>query len=211
MFTPSLRDVTKVMKAKGYKFFDKDVVDYSDDYNLNIIGIRYDDNASNRFDDTLVIAHKVKGNMKMFACPFTTDPGWYYLEKLMNKEGCAIIAPGQYPGVWALGKHKGQYDALVQIGSFDIYRDNNRDHKLDKVKKQSVEGAGLNLHCASQVGTSKEINRWSAGCQVVAGIEDYKHVMLLVKLAVARYGNRFTYTLLEKKDFDVEVAKPLIK
>lgn len=210
MFVPTLRDVRQVMKKKGYKFFEKDVADYSDDYNLNIIGIRFDDSASNKFDDTLMFLYKVKNEMKLYACAATTDPGWYYMENPMNKEGCAIIAPGQYPKVWALGKHRGLYDALVQVGEFTIYRDNNKDHKLDKVKKQKITGAGLNLHCASQVGTSKQIDRWSAGCQVVASNTDYIFAMNIIKAARQKYGNMFTYTLLEKDDFELNDGIPII-
>ena len=47
MFIPDREDIVRVMKKKGYAFFEKGC------NNLNIIGIRNDQLITNAFDDTL--------------------------------------------------------------------------------------------------------------------------------------------------------------
>ena len=61
----------------------------------------------------------------------TTDPGSPYLLKPINNYGCAILAPGQWRGCYSIGKHRGQYLALVQSGKVKVFRDNDLDNILD--------------------------------------------------------------------------------
>ena len=97
------------MSEKSYVFFDG-----NKQLNVNIIGIRKDNAGTNKFDDFLVMIYKDK-NMKEITkvYPITTDPGDHWLKHPMNPKGTAVLVPGQYRGVWKIGKHQSKYSALV--------------------------------------------------------------------------------------------------
>ena len=49
----------------------------------------------------------------------------------MNTMGtAAVVANRQYKGLWALGKHKGKYEALVQVSEVAVHRDNDLNSKV---------------------------------------------------------------------------------
>lgn len=60
----------------------------------------------------------------------TTDPSNLNLETPVNNKGCAVLREGVHKALWKIGKHKGQYKALVQANPCQVIRDNNRDDKL---------------------------------------------------------------------------------
>ena len=51
-------------------------------------------------------------------------------------------------------------------------------------------------------GKSVQIDKWSAGCQVIAENNDFKLFMELVNKSATLYGNSFTYTLIESSDIE---------
>lgn len=59
---------------------------------------------------------------------------------------------------------------------------------------------GINIHRASKWGTSTQIDKWSAGCQVIANNEDFDEFMSLARKGAQLYGNSFTYTLIESNN-----------
>jgi len=61
---------------------------------------------------------------------------------------------------------------------------------------------GINIHRATAKtgGKSTRVDRWSAGCQVIASNEDFAVFMKICRKARDLWGNSFTYTLLESKD-----------
>jgi hypothetical protein len=189
--------VKQICRAKGYKFFEGD-------FNLNLIGIRnVRDLQANTFNDVFCVAFTDKGQQVLLQFACTTDPGTYYRVNPANVQGTAILPPEQYPGLWKLGKHQGKYDALVQRTPTVFIRDNNRDANLDlNARTGHRELIGLNCHRARADGTSKQVDKWSAGCQVIASSEDFYTLMRLVNYAASVYGNSFTYTLFESSDFE---------
>ena len=58
---------------------------------------------------------------------------------------------------------------------------------------------GINIHKSGQDSTWVE--NWSAGCQVFKRVKDFDAFMKICKKAKTIHGNKFTYTLLESKDF----------
>lgn len=177
------------------------------DYNLNIIGIRNKERECNKFNDFITLTFKVNGKWVAKIYPATTDPGKTYLNTPMSgneKKGTAIIVPYQYRGIYQLGLHKNQYEALVQKkGPIAVYRDNNRDNRLDYDPRTIESGYfGTNIHRASTTGTSVEVNNWSAGCQVIANINNYNEFISICKKSAAIYGNSFTYTLFDQRQID---------
>lgn len=196
-FKYDVEDVIRVMRKKGYLVFS------GGDYDTNLVGVRLDDNVSNKFDDTFICFYGKPGAWTVYQWGCTTDPGTYWMQKeLLNKKGCAIIKPGQYRGAYQIGLHQGKYKALVQTGApITVYRDKNMDNRYD-YENPETGFFGCNIHRSSPTGTSIQVDKWSAGCQVLADINDYNKLLELAELAKAKYGNKFTYTLLERKDFD---------
>jgi hypothetical protein len=185
------------VKAKGYLWFEKG------DYNLNIVGVRGTSNggkATNLFDDFITLSYKIKGEWQFHSFKATTEPSVHYLMNPINKNGTAILKPSQYRGAYALGLHQGQYEALRQVGELRVYRDTNRDAEYDLVNEASSFNDGINIHRANPNGESIYINKWSAGCQVIANSKDWNTFISLVKKSATLYQNKFTYTLITKDD-----------
>lgn len=189
-------DFAKLFKSKGYVFFDKG------EYNLNIIGVRKSGNLiTNGFDDYIVVIFKNKRGWQKLYYPATTEPGSYYMYSCPTKDGTAIMVPGQYRGAYKIGKHQGKYRALVQIKPIKVYRDKNRNNYYDMEPETIQNGVfGINIHKAGNA--SKQIDKWSAGCQVIATKNDFENFMQLVQKAAKIYGDTFTYTLIDEKDLD---------
>ena len=102
MFKPDWKALEAAMARKGHAFFKTGRL------NLNLIGVRHSDYASNGFDDVLCCAYMdPEGKRIVEHWPATTDPGWHWLrEEFMNSKGCAVLVPGQYRGAFAEGLHK---------------------------------------------------------------------------------------------------------
>ncbi len=189
----------KMYDKKGYAFFT------SGDYNLNIFGIRAYPGTVNKFDDIVGVAYKVNGEWQLKCFHATTDPGLYWLNNLMNVNSTAILKEGQYRGGWKIGMHKGQYKALIQNKPITVYRDRNKDNKHDFDERNTETGMfGVNIHRATPNSgqTSTNVDKWSAGCQVIAAKDDFDTLMKLVDKASAKYGSVFTYTLFNQRDFE---------
>ena len=188
--------LSKACELYNYSFFTKG------DYNLNIIGIRNINRTANTFNDKMCLLFKIDNNWvtKVYNC--TTDPGTYWLNNPMSKLGTAIIVPYQYKGVYKIGLHKGQYEALCQQTGVNIavYRDNNKDNILDYDPRTIESGIfGTNIHRAKLNGTSIEVNKWSAGCQVIANNNDFNEFMDICHKSSKIYSNKFTYTLFDQR------------
>lgn len=191
--------IQKAVESKGYRWFE------GGDYNLNIVGVRNSDThgvVTNKFDDTLTVSYSVGGELKFHEFKATTDPGSHWEKNLLNQDGVAILVPNQYRGSHEIRKHQGKYEALCQKKPVKVYRDNNMDGKYDMLEENIKEGIfGINIHKAgSRVEGSTQIDKWSAGCQVVSKESDFNQLMELAYKAKELYGNSFTYTLIESKD-----------
>jgi len=180
------------LKSKGAPLF-------TGDLNLTLVGIRSADTDSNLFNDRLCVLMQIDGKMQLhqFAC--TTDPGLYYRYNPLNTKGTAILKAGHYAGCWLLGAHQGKYKALVQRKPMTVFRDRNQDGKLDFENEESGL-FGINLHKASFNRYSMQVDKWSAGCQVLANSDDFDTLMDLVEQSAKKYGERFSYTLLDEGD-----------
>lgn len=196
---PSIEDIRFLVAAKGYKYFDN-----PNGLDLNIVGIRSGVTVANEFDDLITVSYVYHGQSCILYFKATTDPGRYWLENPMAVEGTGIMKPGQYRGAYQIGMHQGKYEALVQRGSITVFRDNTQDGILDMSGPNVTEQTGLfgaNIHRASEHHESVQVDKWSALCQVIQNPDEYDIFMALCKAGAARYGNSFTYTLLEEKDF----------
>ena len=187
------------VESKEYKWFE------GGNYNLNIVGVRNSsthNEVTNKFDDCITVSYNVDGEEKFHCFAATTDPGKYWEENIMSKDGVAILVPGQYRSSHKIRKHQGKYEALCQQKDVKVYRDNNKDGVYDMLAESIQEGIfGINIHKAgSRVNGSTQIDKWSAGCQVFSKESDFNQLMDLAYKAKDLYGNSFTYTLIESKD-----------
>ncbi|WP_444894914.1 hypothetical protein [Microbulbifer sp. SSSA005] len=194
MKLPRYGQLQTALYKKGFRFFDKG------DFNLNLIGIRSADNRANTFNDYLAVAWRFDGVPHCLVFAATTDPGIYWRENPINVNGTAILVPGQYPGLWQLGLHQGKYRALVQRKPVRVYRDSNRDQVLNQDAPIDDGLFGINCHRASGTHTSQRVDKWSAGCQVLADPFDFSLLMALCERAAESWGSTFTYTLIEEGD-----------
>ena len=190
----SVNNIIDTLKSKGYAVFEND----TKNFNINIVGVRSDDNTANTFNYWMILFWKYGGHWNNMTFPITTDPGTYWLEKLGNVKGTAILKPGQYRGMWAIGKHRGQYDALRQVKPCTVYRDSNRDKVLDFDCPTDTGLFGINHHKAGK--SSTRVDKWSAGCQVQPNQALFEIEMRIFKQAAENWGNSFTYTLLDEND-----------
>lgn len=194
--------IETAVKAKGYKWFT------ADNYDVNIVGVRNADTngeVTNKFDDCVTLSYKDNASEWHFHCfDATTDPGSHWTEKqLLNKNGVAILKEGQYRGSHMIGLHQGKYEALRQKKPLKVYRDGDKDGVYDFIEENVHEGIyGINIHRATsrEGGKSVQVDKWSAGCQVIAANNDFKLLMEVVNKAAKIWGNSFTYTLINSND-----------
>jgi hypothetical protein len=192
--------IEETVKDRGYNWFEKG------DYNLNIVGVRNSstgDKVTNKFDDKITLSYKVEGEWKFYSFDATTDPGRYWVENIMRVEGVACLKPGQYKS-YRIDKHRGIYDCLAQReGEVTVYRDNNKDGCYDLDDNNTQAGFfGINIHRATARAGKKstQVDKWSAGCQVIASNDDWSEFIFACYKAREIWGNKFTYTLINSED-----------
>ncbi len=186
----------------------KDYKTYSGAYNVNLFGIRNSEQTAGKFDDAVGIFYQdASGNWIVKQYDATTDPGLYWLQNPMRKNGTIIMVPGQYGGAYKLGVHKG-YRALEQKKPMKYVRDNDKDDYLDFTLLDNPENyeesiAKTNIHRTNDHKMKSGLNnKWSAGCQVLADANDFDDLLEICEISSNRYGNSFTYTLLNIADVE---------
>jgi hypothetical protein len=187
--------IKAAMRAKGHVVFG------NEPYDLNLFGIRTVNDDANAFNDIVGVMYLYKGEWVCLQFPATTDPGLYWRENPMNVKGTAILKPGQYRGSHKVGTHKG-YVALQQKKPLTVFRDADGDSELDFDVPEQEGIFGINIHRASSKRASTQVDKWSAGCQVIADPIHFDMLMELCQAAAEKWGNSFTYTLLTEEDFD---------
>lgn len=193
-------------------FRDNGYVLYSQPYRLNIAGMRSKGTIPNSFDDEIHVFYtKPDGKWNYHVYPVTTDPGTFWLNNPSFEEGTAILAQNQYIDSYAIGLHKGSYPALVQVRPVTVIRDYDRDALLDFNNGTRQTGLfGINIHRAESSGTTKYINKYSAGCQVFQNAKDFDEFMKLCEQHRILYGNRFTYSLIDFRAINRITLKRII-
>lgn len=194
--------IQEAVKGLGYKYFS------TGEYNVNIIGVRNSDTngiITNKFDDLITVSYKCEhGGWIYNEYPCTTDPGDDWMENpWIDKIGCAVLKPGQYKGSHKLRLHSGKYLALGQKENVTVYRDNNRNDKYEFDESTVDTGVfGINIHRATALEgkTSTSVDKWSAGCQVIASNDDWFAFLEICQASREIWGNSFSYTLIESKN-----------
>lgn len=200
----NIRGLLSLMKSKGYQINDKP-------YQLNIVGVRADSNVPNKFDDKMYVFWNSENGWQGKYFTVTTDPGTYWLNNPMQKEGTAILKQGQYINSHKIGLHQGKYKALVQQKPVTVIRDYDRNALLDFNNGKEDTGLfGINIHRANAVGTTKTIDKYSAGCQVFENADDFAKFLELAEKHNTMYGNNFTYTLVDERALNRAMKRKLV-
>lgn len=191
-----------ILKQHNYEVYEKP-------YQLNLVGVRSLATIANTFDDWLYVVFKDdKGKWWNVKYSITTDPGTYWLEHPMQVDGTGILKEGQYVNAYHIGLHRGQYKALTEIKPVTVIRDYDRNAILDfNNGRESTGYFGINIHHASMTGTTTAVGKWSAGCQVFQKISEFNQFMKLCQIHKNRYGNQFTYTLIDLRYLKRRVAR----
>jgi hypothetical protein len=187
-----LQRIKALLNYKRYQLFSRP-------YELNIVGLRNRSIHPNRFDDELHVFYATKPlHWEYHVFRITTDPGTFWLMNPMQPQGTAILAEGQYKNAYAIGLHRGEYNALVQVKPVNIVRDYDRNAMLDFYNGKKVKGYfGINVHRANKTGKTIHVDKNSAGCQVFENASDFQRFMQLCETHRSLYGNQFTYTLID--------------
>ena len=193
----NIRTLLLLMKLNRYKIYDKP-------YQLNIVGVRNNTATPNKFDDILYAFWKDdKDKWEGAFYTITTDPGTFWLKNPMNKLGAAILKNGQYIDAYKIGLHRGEYKALIEQKPVTVIRDYDRNAVLDfNNGKQETGNFGINIHRAGSKGTTINVDKWSAGCQVFENAEDFAKFLVLAEKHSGLYGNNFTYTLVDERAYN---------
>lgn len=146
----------------------------------DFVWIRTDQSYDNKFADYVVRFNNRVADMVM---PCSTTPGDFYIFNPLTVGGItgAAVACEQQ----VIGSHKfvtsGTWSSLwlgapyfYQSGAIEIYRDGNKDRKLDKTVK--TKGYyGINFH---RGGIGSFVDNWSAGCMVVPDARWYEAIKI---------------------------------
>jgi hypothetical protein len=201
-----IKTLLGVLKSKGYRI-------YSKPYELNIVGRRTDNTKPNSFDDFIYIFYKNSDdNWEGYKAKATTDAGTYWLEKPMQSKGTALLKAGQYVDTYQIDKHRDKYYAVTQrLKPVVVIRDYDRNNKLDFNNGKEESGMfGINIHKANASGTTKTIDKYSAGCQVFANADDFAKFMEMAYKQKDLYGNKFTYTLVDERTYNRRKRRKII-
>jgi hypothetical protein len=186
-----------------------------DQYNL--IGLRNSISTKkkypNRFTDALFLMSP-KSSKKVEFFPATTVPGpfflvtpfrnWYVasgVKNTINPEGTSIIQPGIYD--YKIGKHRGQYEALVQRGPVKVQRyqpvDDPKKANFSTYSpgKESNVSSSINIHRGNRTGTTETVDSHSAGCIVTKNSQDLRKIISSMK---SNNQNQIKFSLVEVDD-----------
>jgi len=195
----TLKEIIDIVESEGYELDKRP-------YKLNVVGVRnLADTMPDEFQDELAYFYfDDKGKPVGKVARGTTSPSVYWLQNPMAAKGAAILKQGQYKDAYAIGLHRSIYQALVQVKPVTVIRDNDRNSYLDFFADTQTGLYGINIHRASR-GKNNEavIGKDSAGCQVYMYEDDFNGMMDMAKKSRDLYGNKFTYTLIDKR----EIAK----
>jgi hypothetical protein len=163
----------------------------------NLVGLRNKistkKNFPNRFTDVLFMMGPKKDKSLEYY-PATTVPGPFFLVKpfrnyyvaigakdAVNPKGLAIVQPGLYK--FKVGKHRGQYEALVQASNITVQRYTPIDDPAKATfntyspGKEETGNNGINIHRGLRSGSTPTVDSHSSGCIVLKNSADLREIL----------------------------------
>jgi hypothetical protein len=190
----TLKEVISSVQEQGFELDKRP-------FKLNVVGIRnLADTMPDEFQDEIAYFYfDNNGNPVGNVARGTTSPSVYFLKNPMNLSGTAILKQGQYKDAYSIGLHRGKYSALVQVKPVTVIRDKDRNSYLDFFSDTQSGLFGINIHKATRKNNEAVIGQDSAGCQVYMYENDFNNMMSMANKSRDMYGNKFTYTLIDKR------------
>ena len=185
--------IKELYAALGFPF-------YEGSNTVNLYGIRQGYDVVNLFDDPLGLAvMNESGEPICLEHAGTTKPGLYWLKNKMGSvNGTFILEQGYYKHCWLVRKHRGQYEALCQVYSYQGFwgvRDNNSDGLFDIEGLRVNNVTGLNMHHARD---KMFVGPYSAACQARQHDEDHFEMMEIVNACLAYWNaTKVSYALFD--------------
>jgi len=139
--------------------------------------IKGNQNKNDEWNDAIIII----GNGKFLPHIGTVDPGNYWLQYPMNKNGTARLEPGDF--LVTEGLHRGKR-ALVQHSVVTVRRDGNRDKSFNNLDRFYTGKFAINVHFSSDL---KTVGTDSAGCVVFKYLWGSKEAEAILDLL---YGSK---------------------
>lgn len=142
---------------------------------IHMIGIRRKEHDhEHKFDDILILL--IKG--MVFKFQGSTDPG-----HTRNAAGAPFLAQGQHD--YHFGWHQSKYRALRPLNHDKhgvlVARSKGDFMLTDEDVQKGLEPNGtINIHWGGR-GVARNVNKWSEGCQVIAGTGYINHMGELVE------------------------------
>ena len=163
----------------------------------NLVGLRNKistkKNFPNRFTDVLFMMGPKKDKSLEYY-PATTVPGPFFLVKpfrnyyvatgakdAVNPKGLAIVQPGLYK--FKVGKHRGQYESLVQASNITVQRYTPIDDPAKATfntyspGKEETGNNGINIHRGLRSGSTPTVDSHSSGCIVLKNSADLREIL----------------------------------
>lgn len=141
------------------------------------------------FDDWICILWRDHDHWEIRSWACTSDPGLYWLKNPGRVAGTAILIPGQHEFV--IGEHRGVYACLTQAQPLATWRDGDRDAAIRYGGPIYRDSQGIHVHHAGT--NSQTVDKWSAGCIVIASLVDWNAFWLFITASTLK---QFTVTLL---------------
>lgn len=142
---------------------------------------------------------------EFFICTGTTDPGVLWtVSAERNKAGTFHLLEGFHERIWTFGKHKG-YDALVNdykhCKPTRGWRDANYNFVRDAKDVEVCDYFGVNFHRMNENAIMKIIGKYSAGCQVVQNIQDFRYIYQKAKESGETIFNYMLFKIDEVRNY----------
>lgn len=156
----SIVKIKELFKDKGYSYNEE---------GINIMAFRLGDTITDYTTDLFVVTNK----STLIIVPCSTKAGKYWIQNPITYggiTGTAILLEGQYKQCWQFVTATNWQTLWLQTPYFNqikpvkIYRDANRDFKVDRDVPIQEGLFGINIHTA---GLNYLVWNWSAGCIVI--------------------------------------------
>lgn len=148
---------------------------------------------------------------KIYIAKGTTDPGIYYTENPMNKEGTLHLCLGHHQKMYRVKKHRDQYKALCNDWTCKkqrVWRDKDKNFIYSKNDKPDLGHFGANLHRMGGRDKYEKIGKYSAGCQVIESKSDFDEYMNIVMNSKMYKGTKLI-TYFDYMLFDINEVNSL--
>jgi len=194
MFKPTINQLKKVLSQKGFPFYDDGMP-----YHLNIVGIKNNRKSSGLFAGTIMVCYiDFFGTLLCDYFSALLKPVDILQLSSRNKKDIIQLQEGHYPDSFEKRIEKGGAK-LVPIKNLRYVRGKfTPDFTSSKVPSVGIPNIRIEGHLG--FFSPETIRVWSNGSQFVE--KGYEILLYLLEKACQNHGNIFSYTLLNRSDFN---------